>query len=185
LDQALHRVIHTLTINVRDLAQFYQQYEQLTRARAAAKRNLDQQFKEYDVGRVIFLNVLQAITDWGDAVSAEAQTLIQYNTELANIERQTGTILETHGVRFYEERFYSIGPLGRLHADRAYPRGLHAGPNADRYPVTNEPAENTFDLSAPYPVRSDPTRERDLELLPPVPDPRPRTPEIDALPPRS
>ena len=56
-------------------------------------------------GQTIYLNVLQALNDWGNAVSSEAQQLLIYNTALATLERQTGTILETHGLVFAEERF--------------------------------------------------------------------------------
>ncbi len=119
-------------------------------------------------GRTIFLNVLQAITSWGNAVSSEAQTLTQYNTELANLERQTGTILETHGVRFYEERFASIGPVGRLFRDRAYAESLRPLPSVDQYPTADRPAEESFNLQTPLPLRSLP------EITPP---PEPGKPE--------
>ncbi len=95
------------------------------------------------------LNVLQAIGSWGDAVSAEAQSLTAYNTQLANLERRTGTILETHGIRFYEERYQSIGPLGRLHPPASYPRSLNFQRDLDNYPATNQPAEESFDLTIP------------------------------------
>src|SRR5205814_252981 len=137
--------VHVLAGNVRNLAQFYEQYKAFRETRAAARVNLEQQLAEYRVGRAIFLNVLQAITDWGNAVSAEAQSLSQYNTELANLERQTGTILETHGVRFTEERFRSIGPLGRCAEPRCYPSSVVPGPNASRYPTSSEPIEAILD----------------------------------------
>ena len=95
------------------------------------------------------MNVLLAINDWGNAVRNEAQSLLQYNTELANLERQTGTILETHGIRFYEERFGSIGPLGRMFPDRSYPGGLPPAPNVDRYVPGDEAAEKSFHLEDP------------------------------------
>jgi len=82
-------------------------------------------------------------------VSQEAQSLSQYNIELANLEQQTGTILETHGVRFYEERFRAIGPFTRLLPDRTYPRAMPSTPNTPMYPAGNQPSENTFDLRDP------------------------------------
>lgn len=152
LQQGLHSTAHILAGNFRSLAQFYEQYKALKAARAAARANLDQQQGEFRAGRVIFLNVLQAITNWGTAVSAEAQALAQYNTELANLERQTGTILQTHGIRFIEERYGSLGPLGRLHRDVPYPSAMRPGPNANRYPATSEPAEKIFNLERPSPT---------------------------------
>jgi hypothetical protein len=149
LDQGLHAAIHELATSTRNLAQYYKQYQAFKRAREAARINLDKQYLESVKGRLIFLNVLQAITDWGNAVSAEAQSLALYNTELATLERQTGTILETHGIHFFEERFASIGPLGRLCRPQCYPESMPPTPNIDRYPASAEPAENIFDLKVP------------------------------------
>ena len=84
------------------------------RAREAARVNLDRQAAAFRAGRTILLNVLQAIADWGNSVSAEAQTLAQYNTELAGLERTTGTILETHGVRFIRNIFSSWTSRSRV-----------------------------------------------------------------------
>ncbi|MEO8499077.1 MAG: hypothetical protein ABI614_28770 [Planctomycetota bacterium] len=123
------------------------------------------QAAEYRNGRTILLNLLQGITDWGNAVSAEAQALLQYNTELANLELQTGTILETHGVRFYEERFGAVGPLSRLFPDRCYPGTTTPDQNYDRYPGGERPSEEIFELQTPeFPRRrSDESR---MEALP-------------------
>jgi hypothetical protein len=121
-----------------NLAETYEQYLAFRRVREAARVNLEQQFESYRVQRpTLYLNVLQAISDWGNAVSQENLYLSLYNTELANLERETGTILETHGVRFVEERYRSIGPLGRHFAGVFYPRASRPGPNEPMYPVEN------------------------------------------------
>ncbi len=87
-------------------------------------------------------------------MSAEAQALLQYNTELANLEQQTGTILETHGVWFFEERFNAIGPLGRLGHGRSYPGTSTPGSNDDHYPTGERPSEEVFNLQTPeFPSR--------------------------------
>jgi outer membrane protein TolC len=170
LQQGLHAAVHDLATSTRSLAQNFEQYKAFKEAREAARANLDQQTAEFRAGRTIFLNVLQAITDWGNAVSAEAQSLAQYNAELANLEQQTGTILETHGIYFFEERFGAIGPLGRLARPRYYPASLPPGPNVDRYPVGKEPAENFFDLRDPV--------KRDAEVpMPPMEKLQPDAPE--------
>ena len=89
---------------------------------------------------------MQAVSDWGNAVSSEAAALAQYNTELVNIETATGTILETHAVYFVEERFTSIGPLGPEHMDQCYPRDLRALRSQRRYSDSGEAAEKSFNL---------------------------------------
>ncbi len=136
LDQALHSAAHLLAINYRNLSQYYEQYLAYRRVREAAEINIEKRLRDNAVGRrTLYVNVLLAITDWGNAVNSEYQALVQYNTELATLERQTGTILETHGVRFYEERYGSIGPLGRLFDDWCYPRDMRPTPNEDSQPV--------------------------------------------------
>jgi outer membrane protein TolC len=149
LDQGVLNATQLLALRVRNLAQFYDQYQAFREARVAARINLDRQLASYQRGRTILLNVLQAITDWGNSVSSESQSLAQYNSELANLEQETGTILETHGIRFFEERYCSLGPLGGLGKKKAYPEALPPGPNQDRYPTTNKPAEEFFDLEDP------------------------------------
>src|SRR5207237_7059248 len=95
LDQGLHAALHTLAGNLRNLAQFYEQYQVYKETEIAARVNLEQQKALVRTGKAIFLVELQAITDLANAASAKAQALVQYNTELANLERQTGTILDT------------------------------------------------------------------------------------------
>jgi hypothetical protein len=141
LDQALHAAAHTLAASYRSLDEHYEQYVAFARVREAARNNVNQQLARNREGfkDVLLINVLQAITDWGNAVSNENQALVRYNTELANLERETGTILETHGVRFWEERFRSVGPLGRHFPAVCYPRSMPPGPNADQPPVAPLP----------------------------------------------
>jgi outer membrane protein TolC len=158
LQQGLHSALHTLAGNLRNLAQYHEQYLAYRQTRHAARENLEQQLADFRSGRAIYLNVLQAISDWGNAISSEAQALALYNIELASLERQTGTILDTHGVRFAEERFGSIGPLGRLAPPVLYPASVPPTPNTPYYPVGPVPPDG--------PITPDPT--------PPTFPPRPR-----------
>jgi outer membrane protein TolC len=163
LEQGVHAALNQVADGVRNISQFYEEYEAFRGARAAARINLEQQLGEFRSGRGLFINVLQAITDWGNSVSSEAQALAQYNTELARLERQTGTILETHGVHFYQERFRSIGPFGRMGPDKCYPRDMPVTPNADRYPVDREGGDTALEKDKPI-VPQD--RIKDVPLLP-------------------
>ena len=110
LDQGLHAAGHDLATTTRSIESSFEQYNAYRATRAAALTNLLVQIGENKAGRGIYLNVLQALNDWGSAVSSEARTLIDYNVLLASLERQTGTILETHGLVFIEERFRAAGP---------------------------------------------------------------------------
>jgi outer membrane protein TolC len=149
LDQSLHNATHLVALRVRNLAQYYDQYLAYRDARVAARINLDRQLENYRRGRTIMLNVLQAITDWGNSVSSESQSLTQYNAELAYLEQETGTILETHGISFYEDRYCSLGPLGAVGHKKSYPLGTRPTPNTPKYPQGTQPGEEFFDLKDP------------------------------------
>ena len=178
LRQSLHGMTHNLATSLRNLEQLHEQYREFHAIRNDALFNLQERQARWTaggVGGVSYVDLLLAIQDWGNTISAEAQALTQYNTELAILERETGTILEAHGVRFYEERFGSIGPLGRFGPDRPYPSSLPPAPNADRYPRGDEPAENYFELDDPRALPAPPTPE-DLPLPGPLPLPPPLDP---------
>lgn len=148
LDQAIHQMVHQIAINYRNVDQFFAQIEAFQRAKEASRLNLENQLGDFLSGRAEFIVVLQAISDWGNAVSQEAQSITQYNIELANIELQSGTILETHGIVFYEERFQAIGPMGRLGNPRCYPAKTIPSENIERYPGSGSPSDKAFDLRA-------------------------------------
>jgi outer membrane protein TolC len=184
LEQGLYGAAQAVALSVRNLDQFYEQYLAFRETRVAARVNLELQMGRYRAGVNPYINVLQAIVDWGNSVGAEAQALTQYNTELARLQRETGTILETHGVRFYEERFGAIGPLGRLFPDACYPKAMRPTENDAVYPTAEEPSEDFFDLEDPL----EQLRERrriDVEELPPLrfpPLPLPNTPDGSQAP---
>jgi outer membrane protein TolC len=149
VEQGVHAAIHQLAATIRDLDSAYEQYVAYKETRDAATANLKTQFDLFKQGgpkSVIYLNVLQALNDWGNAVSSEAQQLLLYNTSLATLERQTGTILETHGLVFFEERFRAAGPL--LCAE-TYPYSQPPIGAPQLYPGTGQPGEESFDLKNP------------------------------------
>jgi hypothetical protein len=171
LQQGMHSAVHIVAQNLRSQASTYEQYLAYKETRQAARQNLEKQFAEYRSGRVNFILVVQAIGNWGDAVSAEARALTAYNSALAGLETETGTILETHGIAFMEERFGSLGPgavLGnRLCApQQCYPRAETPTLNADRYPDDGEPAEDSFDLNTPADLLQDPSASDEPPPLP-------------------
>jgi outer membrane protein TolC len=186
LDQGLHQTLYALAQTLRNLDLSYQRYLGLRKVRAAAQVNLDQQMARYDLGIVQFIIVLQAIVDWGNSVSSEAAALAQYNTDLANLERETGTILEANDIAFYEERFGSLGPLGVFGHDHWYPESTHPTPSVDRYPGGDRPSEETFDLKDPLEALDRDDDDDDVEEIPPplqdsLPDPSPRASFLDRV----
>jgi outer membrane protein TolC len=70
LDQALHEAAHTLAASYRNLDHYYEQYLAFARVRDAARTNVEQQLARQRLGfqGVLLLDVLTAITTWGNAV---------------------------------------------------------------------------------------------------------------------
>ncbi|HZZ79164.1 MAG TPA: TolC family protein [Gemmataceae bacterium] len=161
LQQGLHQAIHELTQTVRDLDSAFEQYLAYKDARAAAEINVKVQSEKFKAGQSIYLNVLQALNDWGTAVTSEVQALTNYNVALATLERRTGTILQTHGLIFHEERMRTLGPFGFR---RTYPAAQPPVGNSQNYPAGAGPAENSFNLVSPVPTFKGPPPQ----LLPPV-----------------
>ncbi|MGV2340663.1 MAG UNVERIFIED_CONTAM: hypothetical protein LVR18_43985 [Planctomycetaceae bacterium] len=148
LKQTLHQIEHDLANVLRSIEQNLQQYEAFREARQASAFNVRDQRANIQAQRDTLLSELLAITDWANAVSAEAQALTAYNTDLASLEQQSGTILETHGIRFVEERYGSIGPHGWcLDETQNYPLGLKSGENAARYEAGKQASEEAFELN--------------------------------------
>lgn len=169
LKQGRHAAFQQLASTYRDVERTYQEYEAYRETRLAAAENLQQQRVEFEAGRTIFLNVLAAITDWGNAVSAEVSSLMRYNIALANVERQTGTILQTHGIQFLEEKFAAEGPLGEHFAPVCYPRDLRPSTNCPRYESGLQPLEDQY-LEKNTPAVESLNRSSELpQPLPPMP----------------
>jgi outer membrane protein TolC len=172
VDQALHAAIHELASTMRNLDSAYEQYLAFKETRIQAAENVRVQNASFDAGRTIYLNVLQAQIDWGNAVTSEAQQFLNYNIALATLERQTGTILETHGLVFHEEQFLAPGPLGPLGHGRLYPSALPPAGETHRYPGTASPSENSFDLenpamrTSPKPGEGPPPRRVPMQVQP-------------------
>jgi outer membrane protein TolC len=166
LQEGVYVAVFAVALSVRNLDQFYEQYVAFQETRIAARDNLNEQMGRYRAGINPYINVLQAIVDWGNSVSAEAQALTQYNTALARLQRETGTILETHGIRFYEERYGSIGPLGRLFPDVCYPKAMRPTENDPMYPTSEKPSEDFFQLEDPLEQGRRPPLN--VEELPPL-----------------
>jgi len=163
LEQGVHAMSHDLAITLRELASSYEQYLAYRQARAAALTNLQvQEGRNKAKLDTLYLNVLQALNDWGSIVTSEARALIDYNILLTNLERQTGTILETHGLVFIEERFQAAGPLCLPQHAREYPQDLMPKGEPTIFPSTGKPGENAFDLTKPV--------ERPAKLNSPIPD---------------
>lgn len=146
LNQGLHAALHELATTVRNLDSAYEQYVAFREASKAADLNVRVQNERFNKGLSIYLVVLQALNDWGNAITSESASLLNYNIALAALERQTGVILEKHGLVFQEELALAHGPLG---IDRLYPAAIVPTGVPERYPGSGLPSENFFELRNP------------------------------------
>jgi outer membrane protein TolC len=178
IQQSVHAAIHQLASTVQDIDNNFEQYLAYKDTRKAAFENLQVQIEQFRVHRTIYLNVLQALNDWGTAVTSESRSILSYNVALASLERQTGTILETHGLVFVEERLRAAGPLLLPSHDRLYPASLPPVGNPQMYPGTGEPSEESFNLKNPDPhaAPSPPLKPGESAPATPIPGPLPLTP---------
>ncbi len=163
----LHQVTHALARIYRGMETSLLEYEAFEETRAAAETNVAVQQSRWRANFAIYLNVLQAIASWGDAVAAESRAVLRYNTEIAQLQEQMGVILEEHGIVLDNQYFLSLGPAGPLGRQRTYPRNIL--PRAEEA-VTEpglDPSEHWFHLDG----LDIPTLE--LPQRPPQPEPLP------------
>jgi outer membrane protein TolC len=186
VDQSIHAALQQLAGTVRGLASAYDQYLMDKDTVVATQDNLKVQAAQVKAERqVIYLNFRQALSDWGTAVSSEAQQLVSYNVALANLERETGTILETHGLVFNEERFRAAGPIPCR--DRCYPEAVVPAGSPQFAPGSDKPSEDAFDLTVPDWRKVPPPAKGPPPVpqppAPPEPGPPPRKIDAPAVPP--
>ena len=179
LRQDLHAVTHQLAASLRNLEQFFAQYEAFQKVRTASRVNLNRQFDFFKVGGIAtdrpnYLNVLQAVTDWGNAINSEANALAQYNGEIANLSLQRGTILEEHGVVFQEELYGSVGPFGVCPDQpysqtdymncQCYPGSTAVAGMTPQYSDGGRAAEESFELESIFEQRGKPSESEEIDV---------------------
>lgn len=149
LQQGLLRASHSLAAILRSIDSLYEQREAFQIARRAARVSLEKQILTFGTGQNSFVEVLLAINTWASTVTSEARAITQLNSTLAALEAESGTILETHGIRLYEERYCSLGPLGGFGTGREFPAAIRPTENAQRYIPAAGASEEAFNLEVP------------------------------------
>src|SRR5207253_3004989 len=96
-------------------------------------------FREFLAGRGTLDILLEAQRVWADALKAEYDNIVQYNSTLANFEFAKGTIMQ------YDNVAISEGPLPHLVAQRAveneksHSRALELRERPAERPLTPQP----------------------------------------------
>ena len=110
LQQVVHQQTHSLTRFFLEVDNNYKQFKTASRLRAAAAQRLEAQRAFYEEGRITIDRYLEAVSQFANAVGAEAQYKTTYNISIVALEESKGTLLA------YDNIAVAEGP----HPSKAY-----------------------------------------------------------------
>ena len=153
LQQIVHQTTHSLARFFLEVDSNYKQFRTAQRLRAAALQRLEAQRAFYEEGRITIDRLLDAVSQYANAIAQEAQFVTSYNTSIAALEEAKGTLLA------YDNIAVSEGPSPR----KAYIQAKDQRAGHGQFHV---PLDGSY---RPQPVNG-----------PPLPDTLPENPPPDA-----
>ena len=93
LQQIVHQTTHSLARFFLEVDANYKQFRTAQRLRTAAQQRLEAQRAFYEEGRVTIDRLLDAVSQYSNAIATEAQYKSSYNTSIAALEEAKGTLL--------------------------------------------------------------------------------------------
>ena len=93
LQQIVHQTTHSLSRFFLEVDANYKQFRTAERLRAAAQLRLEAQRAFYEEGRITIDRLLDAVSQYANAIAQEAQYKTSYNTSIAALEEAKGTLL--------------------------------------------------------------------------------------------
>ena len=93
LQQIVHQTTHSLARFFLEVDANYKQFRTAQRLRAAAQQRLEAQRAFYEEGRITIDRLLDAVSQYANAIAQEAQYMTSYNTSIAALEEAKGTLL--------------------------------------------------------------------------------------------
>ncbi|WP_435005426.1 TolC family protein [Tundrisphaera lichenicola] len=93
LQQIVHQSTHALSRFFLEVDSNYKQFRTAQRLRAAAQERLSAQKAFYEEGRITIDRLLDAVSQYANAIAQEAQFKTSYNTSIAALEEAKGTLL--------------------------------------------------------------------------------------------
>jgi hypothetical protein len=100
--QILQQSAHSLARFSLEVESTYNQFQTAQKLREASKQRLEAQQAFSKEGRITIDRLLDAVSQYADAVSQEAQHKASYNTALAAFEEAKGTLLNCHKITIAE-----------------------------------------------------------------------------------
>jgi outer membrane protein TolC len=183
LQQVVHQTTHSLARFFLEVDANFKQFKTAQRLRQAAQIRLESARAYYEEGRTGFTidRLLDAVSQYADAIAQEAQYKTSYNTSIAAMEEAKGTLLA------YDNIAVNEGPSPRkayiqARDQQAAHRQFHIPPDGDLHPnptagtrvpdpVPNQPPPNTSDEQpkALFPAPSGPLGPAPIPVPPAVP----------------
>ncbi len=149
LQQVVHQTTHSLARFFLEVDANFKQFKTAQRLRQAAQIRLESARAYYEEGRTGFTidRLLDAVSQYADAIAQEAQYKTSYNTSIAALEEAKGTLLA------YDNIAVNEGPSPRkayiqARDQQAAHRQFHIPPDGDLHP---NPAAGT---ACPTPCRT-------------------------------
>ena len=93
LRQIVHQSTHTLARFFLEVDANYKQFRTAQGLRTAAQQRLEAQRAFYEEGRITIDRLLDAVSQYANAIAQEAQYKASYNTSIAALEEAKGTLL--------------------------------------------------------------------------------------------
>jgi outer membrane protein TolC len=164
LQQIVHQTTHSLARFFLEVDANYKQFRTAQRLRAAAQERLAAQKAFYEEGRITIDRLLDAVSQYANAIAQEAQFKTSYNTSIAALEEAKGTLLAYDNIavaegpsprKAYIQAKDQRAAHGQFHVplDGSYkPTILNGPPMPDTLPSNFPPDEESGKPRAPYPA---------------------------------
>ncbi len=181
LQQIVHQTTHSLARFFLEVDANYKQFRTAQRLRAAAQLRLEAQRAFYEEGRITIDRLLDAVSQYANAIAQEAQYKTSYNTSIAALEEAKGTLLAYDNIAvaegpsprkaYIQARDQRAGH-GQFHVplDGSYrPQPLNGPPMPDMVPENVPPNVTGEGPKADFPAPVGPLGDPPTPTAPTVP----------------
>ena len=151
LQQIVHQTTHSLSRFFIEVDANYKLFRTAQRLRSAAQLRLEAQRAFYEEGRITIDRLLDAVSQYANAIAQEAQYKTSYNTSIAALEEAKGTLLS------YDNIAVAEGPSPR----KAY---LQARDQRAGHGQFHVPLDGSY---RPQPINGPPLPDMVPESVPP------------------
>ena len=187
LQQIVHQTTHSLSRFFLEVDANYKQFRTAKRLRAAASQRLEAQRAFYEEGRITIDRLLDAVSQYANAIAQEAQYKTSYNTSIAALEEAKGTLLA------YDNIAVDEGPSPRkayiqaqdqraghrqfhVPLDGSYkPAPINGPPTSDPVPPLAPPNASELNPKALFPAPVGPLGPPATPVAPTIPAGEPNT----------